>query len=111
MIQLYDMGDVLEGIDPSWQNMTQPQRNTILSEAYEYKKFLECPHHIWHLNIDYGTVSLYCTVCHSDYWHVVPDYQDHLCTDAAAHDIHWERRSSGPTDRGEDYDEWLDISI
>lgn len=65
-----------------WNEMDELLQNTILSEAYEEQAYRSCPTHYWHLNIDEGNVSIYCSHCKSDYWwECQDDYQEYICFD------------------------------
>lgn len=82
----------------------------LLRDAYDEKRFHDCPEHIWELIIEYGSVFLICEKCQGDYSHVLHEYQEHLNFSARTKSVEWIVEEGGNYYQPE-YNEWLDVEV
>ena len=108
MFQLYQV-PVWETEDAAWDDFPWWKQRAITEEAYAEKDFRECTGHQWHLNVDFGSVSVDCANCHADYelYCGDPDYVQSMNGTLPIGDISYHVEKSG---LGEFVDQWLEFS-
>lgn len=69
-----------EYLEPTWENLSELERRSVLEDAYAYKAMHECDGHFWYLVIESGSASIRCQDCKCNFemYSGLRDYEEYI---------------------------------